>query len=260
MLSPTKEMGMGWLGKVIGGTIGFALGGPVGAVAGAVFGHSFDTEGHSRLYEERTRLSRNEHAQMTFFVAAFSMLAKMAKADGTVCDKEIQAVEQFMKRDLQLNSESRKAAMSIFKTAADSEQTFDGFARQFYDMFSTQPRFLEILLDVMLRVSTADGILCEGEENLLLTAVRIFHYRTEDYLKLKAKYIDRSDVHHAILGCDRQDSDEFVKTQYRKLVTEYHPDKIASKGLPEEFSKFAADKFREIQEAYEMVKKERGMS
>jgi DnaJ like chaperone protein len=250
---------MNWLGKVIGGAIGFALGGPIGAVAGAVFGHSFDQDDHDKYSEERTRLSNNEKAQMTFFVAAFSMLAKMAAADGRVCDKELDAVEQFMKRDLQLNSESRKAAMSIFKTASVSDAHFDGFAEQFYEQFRTQPRFLEILLDVLIRVSSADGSISEEEERLLLSAVRIFRYKTEDYLKLKSKYIDRSDTYHAILGCDRQDSDEFVKKQYRNLVTEYHPDKIASKGLPEEFSKFAADKFREIQEAYEMVKKERGM-
>lgn len=250
---------MSWLGKVIGGAIGFALGGPIGAVAGAVFGHSFDQDDHDTYSEERLRLSNNEKAQMTFFVAAFSMLAKMATADGKICDKELDAVEQFMKRDLQLNSESRKAAMSIFRTAVDSDATFEGFAGQFYDQFRTQPRFLEILLDVLIRVSSADGSVCDEEEQLLLSAVRIFHYRTEDYLKLKSRYIDRSDTFHAILGCDRQDSDEFVKKQYRKLVTEYHPDKIASKGLPDEFSKFAADKFREIQEAYEMVKKERGM-
>jgi DnaJ like chaperone protein len=40
---------------------------------------------------------------------------------------------------------------------------------------------------------------------------------------------------------------------------EYHPDKIISKGLPEEFNQLAHDKFREIQEAYEIIKKERGI-
>jgi DnaJ like chaperone protein len=251
---------MGWLGKVIGGAIGLAVGGPLGAIAGAVFGHSFDYAEDDGLSEERSRLSENEEAQMTFFVAAFSMLAKMAAADGHICDKELDAVDQFMRKDLQLSSESRKVAMSIFRTAGDSSRTFNEFAEQFYNQFNTQPRFLEILLDVLLRVSAADGTVCEEEENLLLSAVKIFKVKTEDYLKLKSKYIGKSDVYHAILGCDRQDSDEFVKKQYRKLVSEYHPDKIASKGLPEEFSKFAADKFREIQEAYEMVKKERGMS
>ena len=52
-------------------------------------------------------------------------------------------------------------------------------------------------------------------------------------------------------------SDDEIKRQYRKLVKEYHPDTIASKGLPEEFTKFANDKFREIQGAYDAIKQER---
>ena len=43
------------------------------------------------------------------------------------------------------------------------------------------------------------------------------------------------------------------------MVRDYHPDTIAAKGLPEEFVTFAHDKFREIQEAWKMVKKERGI-
>jgi DnaJ like chaperone protein len=61
-----------------------------------------------------------------------------------------------------------------------------------------------------------------------------------------------------VLNCDENSSNEEIKKQYRKLAIEYHPDKIESKGLPEEFVKFATDKFKEIQEAYDAVKKERG--
>jgi DnaJ like chaperone protein len=65
--------------------------------------------------------------------------------------------------------------------------------------------------------------------------------------------------YYAVLGCTSGDTNEQIKKQYRKLVSEYHPDKIISKGLPDEFIKFANDKFNEIQEAYEAVKKERGI-
>lgn len=44
------------------------------------------------------------------------------------------------------------------------------------------------------------------------------------------------------------------------MASDFHPDKIIAKGLPEEFVKFANDKFKEIQEAYEAIKKERGLS
>ena len=68
---------MGWLGKMVGGTIGFALAGPLGAIAGAAFGHAFDTSAEPSLLEDRSTLSNGETAQLTFFVAAFSMLAKL---------------------------------------------------------------------------------------------------------------------------------------------------------------------------------------
>lgn len=69
----------------------------------------------------------------------------------------------------------------------------------------------------------------------------------------------KSEKYYAILGCSKDDPDDRIKKQYRTLAFEYHPDKIASKGLPEEFIQLANDKFREIQEAYDAVKKERGL-
>ncbi|GAB6094492.1 TerB family tellurite resistance protein [Desulfatiferula olefinivorans] len=250
---------MGWLGKVIGGALGYALGGPLGAIAGAVFGHTLDDIPDLPKAEPKPKLSSNEQTQMIFFVAVFSMLAKMANADGKICEHEHEIVEQFIKKDLRLNSESRTIAMTIFRKAVDSDETFEQFAVQFYEQFHSQPGFLEFILDVLVRVSTADGTFSDEEETLLLKAVRIFHYPTESYLKIKSRHMAPGIDYHAVLGCDRRDSDEFVKKQYRKLVQEYHPDKIAAKGLPDEFVAFASDKFREIQEAYEKVCQERGM-
>lgn len=62
------------------------------------------------------------------------------------------------------------------------------------------------------------------------------------------------------LGINKNVTDSEVKKAYRKLSIEYHPDTIASKGLPEEFSNFATQKFREIQQAYEKIKKERNFN
>jgi DnaJ-domain-containing protein 1 len=70
----------------------------------------------------------------------------------------------------------------------------------------------------------------------------------------------RSRVPYEILKCTPEDSDDEIKRQYRRLVQEYHPDRIASLDLPPEFNQLAHDKFREITRAYEMIKKERGLS
>jgi len=99
----------------------------------------------------------------------------------------------------------------------------------------------------------------ESEERLIRSAVRIFNFSDERYKKLKSKYVQEFEKYYAILGSGKNDTNEHIKSQYRKLVMEYHPDKIVSKGLPEEFTKFAQDKFREIQEAYDYIRKERGI-
>jgi DnaJ like chaperone protein len=251
---------MGWLGKAIGGTIGFAMGGPLGAVAGAVFGHMFDGEEEKvRMIPGRTAGSEAEQAQMAFFVASFSMLAKLAKADGQVSESEMNSIRQFMVQDLHLNAQSRQAAEEIFHAALRTPQSFEDFASQFYRHFAAQPQLLELMIDILVRVSVADGDLQDAEERLIHSAVRIFRLSRTDYEKIRSRYVPDTDRFYARLGISRTDSDETVKTQYRKLVRDYHPDTIAAKGLPEEFVKFANDKFREIQEAYEAIRRERGL-
>ncbi len=251
---------MGIIGKVLGGAIGFAVGGPLGAVAGAVFGHAaYDSAKQAPRLGYSDRVTGAEQSQITFFVAAFSMLAKLTKSDGTISDEEIRSIENFMARDLRLSPSDRKIAVDIFHTALASPETFESFAAQFYNAFHDQPQMLEFMIDILLRVSLSDGRMTPGEEQMIDAAVRIFHISPGRFMDLKARYVSETEKYYAILGASRTDSMEEIKHKYRKLVSEYHPDKIAAKGLPEEFIKFANDKFREIQEAYNAVKRERGV-
>ncbi|WP_319525449.1 TerB family tellurite resistance protein [uncultured Desulfosarcina sp.] len=250
---------MGWMGKLVGGTIGFALGGPLGAIFGAAFGHAFDSGTELELSREGQRLSRVEQNQLTFFVAAFSMLAKLARADGRVTPEEIDSIEDFMEKDLRLNTDSRHAAVNIFRTALNAPGTFDDFARQFYEEFHGQPQMIEVMIEVLLRVAVSDGRLSAEEEELIMVAVNTFHFSSVRYSQLKSKYVKTADKAYAVLGCSPDADNDQVKRCYRQRVQEYHPDKIAAKGLPDEFTRFAQDKFREIQEAWEEVKAERGI-
>ena len=250
---------MGWLGKVIGGTLGFAIGGPLGAVAGAAFGHAFDRTSEVNDVGGSTGTLTGEQAQFTFFVATFSMLAKLAKADGQVSKDEVDSINRFMLDDLNLTPQSRMVAMNIFNTAINSPQSFHDFAIQFYGQFHSQPQILAMMVDILLRVSIADGEMSASEEELIISAVRIFNFSDEVYQTLKSQYVQAFDKYYAILQSAEHDTDDHIRKQYRKLAKEYHPDKIISKGLPEEFNQLAHEKFREIQEAYEIIKKERGI-
>jgi len=254
-----KEMIMGWLGKMVGGTIGFALGGPLGGIAGAVFGHAFDRSEERTFSDERQRLSPDEESQFAFFIGAFSMLAKLSRVDGRVSQEEVTSIEKFMVYDLNLNRESQAVAMNIFQAAMASPGSFQDFAVQFYERFRFQPQLLDLMMDILLRVSIADGALSESEEQLILSAKSIFGIGDSQYTAIKSRYIKNDNQYFSVLGVTRNDTDEAIKTRYRKLVKEYHPDMIASKGLPEEFTQLAEDKFREIQEAYTMIRKERNI-
>ncbi len=253
---------MSWIGKMIGGTIGFALGGPIGAMAGAIFGHAFDIGEDRRLDEGGRRqsfLTPEEEDQMTFFVASFSMLGRLAAADGQISADEKQTVDRFMEHELSLTAQNKQIAGRIFNEAANSGNTFEEFARQFYQRFHTQPELLDLMLDILMRVSLADGKLSPAEERLLESAAGQFNFSEAKYKKIKERYVQDTETPYAVLNASSNDSDEHIKKQYRKLASQYHPDKIAAKGLPEEFITFANEKFREIQEAYEQIKEQRQM-
>jgi DnaJ like chaperone protein len=251
------------MGKIVGGTIGLALGGPLGAIAGAAFGHFFDQTNAMVARGGGTqgpRLSTHEDAQMTFFVAAFSMLAKLVQADGRVTQDEIATIERFMRDDLRLSPSSRQVAINIFNTAKTSPHAFDDFALQFYQAFRSRPEILAFMLDILVRVSLADQDFSAAEAELVRRAARIFGLPDPDVLNKGFQRGQTQDRFYRTLGVAPDASDEEIKKHYRTLVKEFHPDRIAAKGLPDEFTDFAESKFREIQEAYEAVKKARGMS
>ena len=250
---------MGAIGKIVGGAIGLALGGPLGAVAGAVFGHAYDLSSEEEETLPHAAPSTGDKAQITFFVAAFSMLAKLSQADGRVSAEEVDSINRFMAEDLNLNPAERQTAGRLFEAALNSPQRFEDFAAQFYDQFQHQPQMLEVMIDILLRVSLADGQLDPREDRLVNAAARIFRLDDDVYGRIRARYVSDVGRHYAVLGASPDDSDEVVKHKYRRKVAEFHPDTIAAKGLPDEFIKFANDKFREIHDAWEAVKKERGL-
>ena len=64
------------------------------------------------------------------------------------------------------------------------------------------------------------------------------------------------DSDYKILGVESDSSDDEIKKAYRKMAIKFHPDKVAQLG--EEHQKAAKEKFQQIQDAYEALKKRRG--
>jgi DnaJ like chaperone protein len=64
----------------------------------------------------------------------------------------------------------------------------------------------------------------------------------------------RIDQAYGVLGVDSSASDAQVKRAWRKLMSQHHPDKLVSKGLPEEMMQLAKEKAQEIQAAYDLIR------
>lgn len=259
---------MSCLGTLLGGTIGLVLGGPLGAIAGAAFGSLLSGAGprptigpgedkYRTWYNQR--MNAHQKAEMTFFVGAFSMLAKLAQADGKVSRNETDKIDEFIRNDLKLDEASRETAIKIFNTALHSHENFHEITNQFYRQFRFQPQMLELMIDIMLRVAAADGLTAK-EETLIRDAAHIFRMSDERINQLKGRFGGHNaGSAYQVLGLHRDASNDEIKKAYRKLVTKYHPDKVTGQGLPEEFKQTAEEKFREIQNAYEEIRKERGI-
>ncbi|MDX9808904.1 MAG: co-chaperone DjlA [Sphaerochaetaceae bacterium] len=255
---------MGWIGKIIGGALGFVFGGPLGLVAGIAFGNLFDRADASGYRDQqsftREQLSPQQQTQMVFFVGAFSMLARIATVDGRLLPEEQKKVEEFIDRDLKLDTQSKAAAMRVFQAALVGGGTFRQFAQQFYQNFAHESALLELMIDIFYRVALADGELSTAEEQLIREAASIFNINAALLNSIRNRYQHGGGSAlqaYAVLGLTKDATVDEIKKAYRKLSIEFHPDSVASKGLPEEFTQFATEKFRAIQAAYETLKQER---
>lgn len=69
-----------------------------------------------------------------------------------------------------------------------------------------------------------------------------------------------SELQHAydILGVESTASFEEIKKAHRRLMLKYHPDRLASQGLPPEMVELYTQKAQDIQAAFDLIKKARG--
>jgi DnaJ like chaperone protein len=81
-----------------------------------------------------------------------------------------------------------------------------------------------------------------------------------DYDEAASMFNPRPNVNtsYTVLGVTQGATNDDIKKAYRKLAKEYHPDVVANKGMGEDFQKFAAEKMRAVNSAYDAVKEARG--
>lgn len=248
---------MGWVSGIIGGGLGAMVAGPIGAVIGAAIGASMG--GGQQLQPGPGGINQTQQRQAIFFTAAFSMFAKLAKADGRVCPNEIAAIEKISKEALGLDKQTRDYAINVFTQAKNSPEPFSSFAGQFGNLFAHDQQLCSLMMSILFQVAMADGELHPQEEAMLLDAKTAFRLPESLYQSLRSRFVGQqtSSVsmakHYENLGVPSSATTAEIKKAYRQKAAEYHPDKIEGKGLPPEFIKFANDRLAEINESYDTV-------
>ena len=248
---------MGWLSGIIGGGIGAMIAGPFGAMIGAAIGANLGGSGSQQ--GNQITFSDSQRKQALFFTAAFSMVGKMAKADGRVCEDEIAAIHRISREALGLDAQTQKFAINIFNQAKASNETFGNYAQQFGSLFGKEAQLCNFMMNFLFEIAMADGQLHPAEENMLLEAKQAFRLSDPVYQSIRGRYTGTTASspslakHYEILGVPQGASKAEIKKAYRLKVAEFHPDKIEGKGLPPEFIKFANDKVAEINGSYDAV-------
>ena len=252
---------MGWFGKITFGTLGLFLGGPLGAIAGAAMGHLLVDKGvgtAGRVIDSTRgpRLGQAEQTQAAYFISLFSILGKLSKIDGAVTREEVAVVDGFI-NGLPMADREKQFARQIFNEAKDTGYSIEDFAVQLYQAAGAQPALLLSFLDLLFQIAAADGKFHPAEETALKKIKDIFNVSDQQFEDIKAVYFKNINKDYKMLNCSPESSNEEIKANYKKLVKEFHPDTIISKGLPEEFIDFASKRFQEIHESYKKIRQDR---
>jgi len=268
-----EEEEMSWWGKLLGGAVGFSMGGPLGLLIGSVIGHKLV----DKPMQEGMG-NNNELTQAAFFSATFSIMGHIAKADGVVSKDEIAMAKQIMDH-MKLDAQQKKAAIDLFNKGKCSDFDLEGVLFQFKQVAHRKTTLLQMFLEIQLHAALADGKIDSAEQliinkiaqrlgfstrhveqlialvssNLGLGGNR-YHYGPGDEHKSQTDLLKEA---YEMLGVPKSSTDAEVKKAYRRLMNQHHPDKLVSKGLPEEMIQMATEKTQQIKAAYEMIKDSR---
>jgi DnaJ like chaperone protein len=232
-------------GKIAGALTGYALGGgPIGTLLGGLAGHLALDRG------------KNEEAnkKVAFSIGVIALSAKLAKADGIVSRDEVEAFREVFEIP---ESELRNVAR-VFDLAKQDVAGFESYAKQLAKLFEDDPDMLRNVLEALFHIAVTDSVIHPGEKQYLATVAQLFGIGEVEFSYILARYLpDERKSAYDVLGVIPSISNDELRKHYRKLVMENHPDRLTSRGLPEEMIAVATRKLAAINQAYDEIAKER---
>lgn len=256
------------ISKWIGGAIGWSFGGPIGAIIGLAIGSFVDSftgkkpllgdrqAGQKRRssseYDSRRAQQRPKTQSGDFEVSLLILASIVIKADGKQDQRELDFVrQQFVSM---YGKERANKAFKLFKGINNQENIpTRKVCLQIREMMDHPSRLQ--LMHFLFGIAKADDMVTEDEVRQIFTIAGYLGISSRDFESIKAMFYNSKENAYKILEIDETASNDEVKKAYRKMAKKYHPDKVIHLG--KEHQKGAEQKFRQVQEAYERLQKER---
>lgn len=236
-------------GKWIGGGLGWALFGPVGGILGFVIGSFLDYE-----KVESTAVQFGETTAGDFAVSLLVLVAAVMKADGKILRSELDYVKKYFIRSF---GESAAAeAILMLRDILKQDIPLKDVTAQIGQRLD-QPSKMQ-MLHLLFEIANADGQINQNELKILQTISGYMGINQNNFDSIKSMYFGDENALYAILEVTKNASDDEIRKSYRKMAIQYHPDKVEYLG--ENHKKIANERFQKINEAYEKIKKIRGMN
>ena len=244
-------------GKWIGGLTGFFMGGPIGALIGVVAGKYFiDDNELSSLHEDDFRRNPHRDAQYVFWVSISALAAKLSKADGKVTPEEISVFRSFLNRN-NIDRELQSHLADVFNEAKQDAHHYHAYADDIYAVLRHDNSVLGEIIILLIDIAQADGFVHPNEKQMILSVAqrfRIPEYQLHRFFAMTEPKEDPNKIYH-VLGLQPGASKDEIKAAYRKLVKEYHPDKLHAQNVPDSVIQNAKKRMAEINSAYEKLMK-----
>lgn len=249
-------------------------------VSGAVLGHFFFDrelpppktelpksveellqEGRDRRAAEKAKAKRlppkkADPEQAALAKALCPIFVELCRADGDVNGDEVRSIREFFQRSLGFDEAGLEVVRVALKDAiASPVKDLEELVKA--NRSAVKPGLRLEVLRAMYESCLADGELRRAEHDGLKRVVQHFNL-SDEQLQLVTKEFFGSGKHHfEVLGLDENASDDDIRSAFRRLAAENHPDRVASLGPKE--AETAAARFREVKDAYEALKQLRGL-
>jgi len=240
-------------GKWLAGFMGWAVAGPIGALLGFGIGAVVDQVVSSSSLQPVDGQHVRTGQRNSFLLSLMVLSAAVMKADGKVMKSELEYVKEFIRRNF--GQYAVPEALRILKGLLQKNVPVDEICAQIALNMPSSQRLQ--LLHYLCGLAAADADASPQEKDMLRHIAYALRLTQADIDSVFAMFGGSVDDAYKVLGIDPNSSDDDVKKAYRVMAMKHHPDKVASLG--DDVRRAAEEKFKSIQDAYEKIKKERGI-